>query len=427
MGEIADVAKAARTALKRAFPGHKISVTSDFSINVRWTDDGPSVEQIQDTLLSAGCAEAHTDWRDERCLKLVDDHRSFWFDRYNAAERAAEQQRREQDRLEYEVQRRRENEAVIAAQRAKDSAARPIEWQQQPQVQDPSAFEAFEKLRQRAESDASSDAERSRRPTWAPPMILGEELGELCYTLGYLTDDDKWIGRLWATFATPKRSGRYLREHVSTLPLKGISCRGFQFHAGEARGPAHQILFEAQRKETGEWQFGPRWRPAPYQSLKAREWERLIRERERSRGEVCRFGERYSPEAIQAFERGIEAATRQIDAIDAEDLVKAQAHRERQQRCGRVFELARARVLDFIGAPDTQMQMAGRLWGHCCICGKELSDPISLERGIGPECLGRRIDGIKQLAADGRRPEYISMIVGMPLAFVHEVLREVGP
>jgi hypothetical protein len=64
---------------------------------------------------------------------------------------------------------------------------------------------------------------------------------------------------------------------------------------------------------------------------------------------------------------------------------------------------------------------------HCRICGKELTDPISLERGIGPECLKSRIDGIKRLAADGRRPEIVAIIVGMPLAFVNEVLKEVRP
>jgi len=421
MTTIVDLAKAARASLKRAFPGSKISVTSSSSqIWVKWFDDGPSVEQVQDALLSAGCAEADTDWRGERCLAIVGGGHSFWFDRYNAAEREAEQQDRERRQQEYEAERRRENEIVVAALRAKDSAAEPIKWQQSPPVKDPAAFEAFEKLRQRAESDIGSDTERSRRPTWAPPLILGEELGELCYTLGYLTDDDKWIGRLWATFATPKRSGRYLREHTSSLPLAGTSCRGFQFHAGEARGAVHTILFEAQRTETGEWQFGPRWHPARYRSSKSHEWERLIRERER----CCEMLRKQTQQEFQYLEPQIERLTQQIDAIDAEDLVKAQAHCERQQQHGRVLELARLRVLDFIGAPDVQMQLAGRLWGHCCICGKELTDPISLERGIGPECLGRRVDGIKHLAADGRRPEIIAAIVGMPLGFVNEVLSE---
>src|SRR5262249_34089475 len=155
-------------------------------------------EQVQDTLLTVGCAEADTGWNGERCLRAAGNrYCSFWLDRYNAAERAAKQQQREQDRLDYEAARWRENEAVAAAQRAKDNTVKPIEWQQSPAVQDPATFEAFERLRLRAESDVTSDVDRSRRPTWAPPLILGAELGEACYTLGYLTDDNKWIGRLW--------------------------------------------------------------------------------------------------------------------------------------------------------------------------------------------------------------------------------------
>ena len=35
---------------------------------------------------------------------------------------------------------------------------------------------------------------------------------------------------------------------------------------------------------------------------------------------------------------------------------------------------------------DEQMREGGRFCGHCCICGKALTDPISIELGIGPEC-----------------------------------------
>jgi hypothetical protein len=408
-------AKSAKAALKRAFPATKFSVTS--SGDVTWTDDGPTVEEVKDALLKSGCAKARTSWNGEQCLDTFSGHRSYYFDRYNVAERVAEQQKREQDRQEYVLRQQRVNEAVAALSRAKRDAVKPIEQPASAPITDPTAFDAFEKLRLRAETDVAGDQERSRRPTWAPPMILGEELGEACYTLGLLTDDDKWIGRLWATFATPKQSGRYLREHTSTLPLRGISCRGFQFHVGEIRGPT--ILFEAQRTETGEWRFGPWWHPSRYWSSKEREWEGLVREREGL------ADAKYLSE--QERKARTEALTQKIDAIDAEDLVKAQAHRERQQLRGRVLELARQRVLDFIGAPDVQMQMAGRLWGHCCICGKELTDPISLERGIGPECLGARIAGIKRLAAEGRPPEIIAIIVGMSLEFVETVLKEAVP
>jgi hypothetical protein len=422
MTAITNIAKAARRALKRTFPNSKISVTSPGSIYVKWTDDGPTLEQVHQALVAAGCAIDVTakygdHYGGRRFLEA--NGTGFEFDRYNTTERAAEQQRLEQQRLDYEAERWRENEAVAAAQHAKDAALKPVETS--PAVQDQTAFDAFEKLRLRAESDITSDAERLRRPTWAPPLILGEDLAEACLTLGYLTLDDKWIGRLWATFATPKRSDRFLREHVSSLPLTGITCRGFQFHAGEVRGPTHAILFEAQRTSTGEWQFGPHWYPSRYWSPKSREWERLVRKRERA----PEFAAKYpSPAHEQEYRTQAEALTRQIAALDAEDLEKAQAHRERQLLHGRALELARLRILEFIHAPDAHMQAAGRLWGHCCICGKELTDPISLERGIGPECLGHKIDGIKHLAKDGHRPESIATIIGMPLDFVAEVLKE---
>jgi hypothetical protein len=66
-----------------------------------------------------------------------------------------------------------------------------------------------------------------------------------------------------------------------------------------------------------------------------------------------------------------------------------------------VYDLAQARMLDFVGAPDAQMQMAGRLWGHCCRCGKALTDPVSLERGIGPDCYDNILFGIRTWAVPG--------------------------
>jgi hypothetical protein len=90
-----------------------------------------------------------------------------------------------------------------------------------------------------------------------------------------------------------------------------------------------------------------------------------------------------------------------IEAIDAQDAAEAEKHREREQLKQRVYELARARVLDFVGAPDAQMKQAGRLWRHCCDCGKELTDPLSLERGIGPDCYQHQINGIKHFSDAG--------------------------
>ena len=251
---------------------------------------------------------------------------------------------------------------------------------------------------------------------------MGEELAELCLELGYLTLDDKWIGRLWADFATPKRSGRWLRQHVSNLPLEGLQCRGFSLWAGATRGPRSTLLFEAQREQLGAWRFGPQEYLHDYQSSRGREWEQLIREREG----FCHELEQYqlSEERRAQIKTGIAERSRRLEEINADDVIRARAHHERRRNRQRALELARARVLEFIGAPDAQMQIAARLWGGCCRCGKALTDPVSLERGIGPDCYAAKINFIRWLASEGWKLESIVTVVGMPLEFVSRILRE---
>src|SRR5262249_34719664 len=260
-------------------------------------------------------------------------------------ERAAYQQDLERRTKEYAARQQREDEAVKQAQQAKRAAIEPLNNYTPPQIQDTTVFEAFERLRQRAESEVTIH-DTDRRPSWAPPLILGEELGNICYELGYLTDDDKWIARLWAKFATPKRSGRWLREHTSSLPLAGLRCRGFQLHAGGARGAAGNILFEAQRTEAGEWRFGPHEWPSEYSSPRRHDWERLIRERENLRHELEHYtlseGRR-----LQVETRLAEIA-HQIEAIDVLDTADANEHRKHKSLRQQALELARVRVLDFI-------------------------------------------------------------------------------
>jgi hypothetical protein len=41
----------------------------------------------------------------------------------------------------------------------------------------------------------------------------------------------------------------------------------------------------------------------------------------------------------------------------------------------------------FVAAPEPMLIQGAQLTGKCCICGRTLTDPDSVSRGIGPECL----------------------------------------
>jgi hypothetical protein len=407
-----DITRAIKGTLRKAFPGTGFSVrTSGHQIAIKWTDDGPSVEQVQDALIGAG-AEAKPDWRGERQVRL--HWGSIWFHRYNAGERAAEHEDRARRAQEAEAQRQREGSAVRAAEQAKHGAMcahakSPAARVPTALACDTEAHAAFEALRQRAETDVATDAERQHRPSWAPPLILEGELREVCVALGWLTEDDKPIARLWAGFADPKATGRILREQRGRHPLSGITCRGFELHAGSERGPTGAILFEAQRTASGQWRFGPCLYANDYYSPRQSEWEQLVRERERYR-EVPELG----ADVARISER--------IAAIDAEDSAAAQAHHHRQHLRARAVALAKARVLDFAGAPGLQMQLAGRLCGQCFHCFRALTDPISLERGIGPDCLENKVAWIKSQGSKGDDVRAIAFWSGMPVDFVTAIL-----
>ena len=141
----------------------------------------------------------------------------------------------------------------------------------------------FEILRLRVEADVAarldSNKPHSRRPSWAPPLVLGDELFDICVKLGLLTADDKPIGRLWAQFANPKKVDRVLREgdQDEEHAMPGISCRGFDLHAGGERGNGSAKLLRAQRYGDGDWQTGPRWvRPDVHPSYETRRVQQQV-------------------------------------------------------------------------------------------------------------------------------------------------------
>jgi len=78
---ITEAAKAVQSVLERAFPESKISVTCPGQICVTWTNDGPTLRQVKDALVKAGCATVARNWTNTPCLK-AGEH-SFWLDRKN--------------------------------------------------------------------------------------------------------------------------------------------------------------------------------------------------------------------------------------------------------------------------------------------------------------------------------------------------------
>jgi hypothetical protein len=287
---------------------------------------------------------------------------------------------------------------------------------------------AFDGLRERAERDAtarivSADPDATsvdRRPSWGPPLILEGELLQLCRTLGYLKEDDKPIARLWSTFADPRKVGTALRNTVSKHGLAGIACRGFELHPGGQRGNQRDILFEAKLDKASQWTFGPRvhWYD-PGNRRRRHDWECLMRRRVEMQDTIAKLGGDQL-----GLNKELAEISAQIAILEAEDDQETADRRKRHEQRRRVVELARERVLDFAGAPNVQMQLAAQLNGNCCICWIELSDPVSLERGIGPECLKHREDFIEDLHANGASKTKIVFLSGMPLEFVEAVLAE---
>jgi hypothetical protein len=407
-----------KSALHQKFPAHKFSVTRGGS-QIDWTDDGPTVSEVEDAIIASGIVEIREGWNGTRWLGIESSRsNSISFDRYNAAARAAYQldvARRQQER---EARDQRVKGALAQATQAAGAALKPLTYIPPPFVDThlQAANDAFDALRQRAEAMVAleTDEERQRRPSWAPPLQLSDELATLCRELGYLAPDHPPIARLWASFADPKKSRTVLRQEISTLPLIGLQCRGFQLFAGSERGNLDAALFYAGRTEAGGWNFGPT--PRPVHAYCSVRWSQLTRLRLEAEDRVA-HGFAYPNDQAK-----IERLTGELAELEAKNVADTLQRQQQAKQRNQALQLAQQHVLAFVGAPEAQMRQAARLWGHCCICGKALTDPISLERGIGPDCLHARVEFIKAHA--NKPPEWLAIVSGMPVSFVTELLNE---
>lgn len=230
-----------------------------------------------------------------------------------------------------------------------------------------------------------------RRPSWAPALVLEGELLSLLRAIRWLKDEGKPVARLWARFTDPRRGP--------------VRCVGFELRAGEARSGV--CFFESMQTANGAaWQNGPCWsKPMPPRSYgiydEARHLEALAKEREayaQAQREMCREG-RSEAEYDDAWgtelsaHKELDAELRKMGVFrlrNPEQIKKEHQDYElalkRHRKLSRITELGAARVADFAGRPGEEMRLGALLTNACSCCGRALTDPISLERGIGPEC-----------------------------------------
>ena len=167
------------------------------------------------------------------------------------------------------------------------------------------------------------------------------------YDLEVLKGDDTAVARLWAIWTDPRRGK--------------VVCEGFRLRAGQE--DAGKEIFRAQYADCAVVIANlKKCLEQPNHTMSREGIEKLIRHWEGKQNWT--LGPNYTP---------------------PENLRNAQ-FAARQRLWIRATELSQQRVMEFAGDPFNQMCRAGSLTGRCCQCGRMLTDPKSVEYGIGPEC-----------------------------------------
>jgi hypothetical protein len=196
---------------------------------------------------------------------------------------------------------------------------------------------ALDQLRHRA-NEAVIDKPPGRRPTWAPPLPLEGELLEIFHDLQRLRLEDfaRWVAQ-----KPDKRSGAKAPEADEPILRLWASFHDPRntFRPDWAGSGVHdcngfklrfgvkpdgQLVFRAAKGFDGTWATGPCWAPGSERA------SLLIR--------ACELGEQI--------------------------------------------------VAPLVGdAADVRIAAASRTLGWCVRCCRALTDPVSIEAGIGPECI----------------------------------------
>jgi hypothetical protein len=291
--------------------------------------------------------------------------------------------------------------------------------------------QALDALRIQAEIETANRAQ-TKRPTWAPAVVLDGELLELCRELEYLGPNDKPVARLWAVFADPRRKGAVIRSTYSQHVLPGIRCRGFELRAGihhDGDRMTNALMDVAGAWSVGHLSWGhskidrmhrwasiygrqiqearralqPRAVPHPRVPEESYKWAIERGETEKEVQRLLELAQKYNAEDLAHWEkreqekqdpvfiermREWEAKTAGLLEKLQKDIAKEEANPDwRYKALSRMTELSTQRLLAFVGDAQGERQRGARVTGACYICGKTLTDKLSLERGIGPECI----------------------------------------
>jgi len=195
--------------------------------------------------------------------------------------------------------------------------------------------------------------------------------------------------RLWARFASATKVGTMLRTEVGKLPMPEARVRAFELRVGvDHSGP---YVLRTQRGLNGRWWVGHSQRQLFAGGL---EWQQ-IREELARQNQNRRFYEFLSAERQKrgdepdpVEENKLQQCRQRIAELEPRDAELRAAHEAHNKRYERLHELACQRVSAFAGNPYPQMIAGAHVTGNCAICGRQLTDPTSVERGIGPECYG---------------------------------------
>ena len=241
----------------------------------------------------------------------------------------------------------------------------------------------LEKLRLQAEADTVDAGTDKRRPSWGPALVLDDTLIAAFAGLNY-PPLDKPVARLWATFANPSKVGRYLRVNVSPLPMPEVRCRAFELRLGTKR--SGERLLQAKRDNAGLWSIDAH---IPSHFAGWPEHQQARRNFERAQGRVTTLtsgAQSHATEWAENCRKHLPEAEAELIACKQKfselDAVRTDYHRRREA----LGETIKQRVAAFAGDSRVEMIAGARVTGNCAICGRGLNDPMSLERGIGPEC-----------------------------------------